>query len=460
MSGRDFSPSSRRQESADRLGRTEGAQTSADRYSDSPGDHYDHQFSLSEQDSRRKPNGGPTWHGGIKIMLAVLSLESSLLRMQLERAQKANVWAAIVKQVSSDVGEYGKENFDRVAKELLYYREKTQELTLELSKLKQKTQTPSTAVAPLAPRVGGSNSVLDRLHKVQIEKDVSNAAKGPWIYDQKFTDVRVRTLLVHSLGLWLDHSRKSNAGSTQLGMLASLAFSKWYLMSRFKISAEEGDPGPSQGVFRRVWDRFRKELRVKKVYPSIDLPKNKYQLEREAFDYERLVQHRRRFRHLMRSIFRNQNRRFKLMLVIGYFKLIANSGLLAMKDRRELVHQMQNNNYEDEVPASPSMRRRTVSVSPKLLFGPLQDKRREKLYSISSREFPYNIAQSKNANMPGVPKGWNGESDVAESQDQRKERAAMLEANRQTRSKLVRQASEARVGLVRKYHARGTDWGT
>ena len=458
MSDRDYSPGSRRQPSEDEEGWGGGRATSGERSPESPR-RYDHHFSLSEQDSRAKPSARAS---GVKIMLAVLSLECSMLRMQLEREQRQAGWRAITNRVGSEVGEYGKENFDEVAKELLYNREKAQELAFEVSKLKNQNPVAEPAVAPLVPRTGGASSVLDRLHKVQIQKDVQHAAQGPWIYDQKFTDVRKRTLLVHSAILWVDYSRKCNAGSTQLGMLGSLGFAKWYLLTRFKLSAEEGDPGPSGGVFTKVWDRFRKELKAKKVYPSIGLPKAKYSLEREAFDYERLVFHRRKFRNLMRSILRNQNRRFKLLLVIGYFKLIANSGLLAMKDHHELKQLTRlRPGGEDNASGSgsPRMRRRTTSVNPREIFAPL-DGRRSKLYSMSSKEFPYNISQSRNANMPALGRGWNGDGDVVESSDQRREREASLQANKQVRAKLVRQASDARVGLARKYLARQKDWGT
>lgn len=66
------------------------------------------------------------------------------------------------------------------------------------------------------------------------------------------------------------------------------------------------------------------------------MPKNRYITEREAFDCEREIFHRRRFRTLMKAILRNQNRRFKLLLVIGFYKLISNTLLKsAMIDQKK-----------------------------------------------------------------------------------------------------------------------------
>lgn len=103
------------------------------------------------------------------------------------------------------------------------------------------------------------------------------------------------------------------------------------------------------------------------------MPKNKYLIEREAFDCEREIHYRRRFKGLMKSILRNQNRKFKLLLVIGYFKLLSNTLLIS----KSIQTSGKPQNYHQRGEAD-SIRRNLLYAMKKPLV----------------QEFPYNMPPS------------------------------------------------------------------
>lgn len=101
------------------------------------------------------------------------------------------------------------------------------------------------------------------------------------------------------------------------------------------------------------------------------MPKNKYLIEREAFDCEREIHHRRRFKALMKSILRNQNRKFKLLMVIGYYKLLSNTLLIS----KAVQSSSSPKNFRQRGDSADSIRRNMLYAMRKP----------------SIAEFPYNI---------------------------------------------------------------------
>lgn len=161
------------------------------------------------------------------------------------------------------------------------------------------------------------------------------------------------------------------------------------------------------------------------------MPKNRYITEREAFDCEREIFHRRRFRTLMKSILRNQNRKFKLLVVIGYYKLITNTLI-----RTFIMGSRKFSNLHQR--------------------GDSENIRRSMLYHLAKpeEEFPFNIAkrgkeQSVYERTPWLP----DEGDPQLSPDQLKEAEAQKKDTVQhsQREKLQRayQRLEA-IGRLRK----------
>ena len=134
----------------------------------------------------------------------------------------------------------------------------------------------------------------------------------------------------------------------------------------------------------------------------------------------------------MTSILRNQNRRFKLLLVVGYFKLIANSILLT---KNQKTH--------------------TKSKSPKLIQGPEEDLRREKLYFLGRNgsggsQFPYNIPKSKDQNQVKPKKEWQpDDGSYSPTPQMVKEKKIEEEAFNETSAHQKEEASKKRIESIR-----------
>jgi len=205
--------------------------------------YYDGHFSLSEQatPSKKKiPLNSPT--DGIKFMVAVLSLENSLLRLQLNRQDKAYFFKALhCENLEKGGGPYGQETFERMNRDLRFYQQKTVELQLELSK-REKLDSKQSVSGPVPPKE--KNPVLQHIHDVSISRDVSEQRHQSY-YTKRVFAVRNRSLLFHSIVFWLDLSRVMHVGRGETDLLKSLAFSKWRLRCRFKV------PATHRGVSRR-----------------------------------------------------------------------------------------------------------------------------------------------------------------------------------------------------------------
>ena len=172
---------------------------------------------------------------GLKLMVALLSLENSLLRIKVERLHKKVALESIkVRNLEEGGGPFGTANYERMAKDLQYYQVKTTELQLELSR-KNRKDGPELPTQPIPTRI--PNPVLKGIHDIEISRENANQ-RNELIYSRKIGNVRVRSLMVHTMLMWLDYTRVRCADSKDKSLLSTLAFSTWFLKSRFKVDCE------------------------------------------------------------------------------------------------------------------------------------------------------------------------------------------------------------------------------
>ena len=195
--------------------------------------YYDGQFSLSEQATpSKKKIDIKTPKEGIKFMVAILSLENSLLKQQLKQSDKTIFFKGLhMISIEKGGGKYGEETVERLTQDMKFYQQKTVELQLEVSRLKNADWNAGKP-GPIPPKE--KNTVMQSIHDISITKE-NNSKRNQSFYSKKVFAVRNRSLMFHSLILWLDMSRIINIDNDEVEILKSLVFAKWRLKSRFKV---------------------------------------------------------------------------------------------------------------------------------------------------------------------------------------------------------------------------------
>ena len=194
---------------------------------------YNDHLSLSEQASPSRGSvidKNPT--DAIKFMVALLSLENTILRAEIRHLNVSYGFHTIcIKDHRLGGGDFGADNFDRLTKDLQFYQNKSMALELELSKRNKKE--PEKANLPVKSRE--RSPIAEIAHNEEAIVTVAMKRNQSY-YDKKVYGVRNRTLLFHSLTKWLDLSRILNADENNKPMLAFFAFSKWKLKCSYKVA--------------------------------------------------------------------------------------------------------------------------------------------------------------------------------------------------------------------------------
>lgn len=205
------------------------------------GPNYEGYFSLSEQATPRKsPRPVDTPNAGIRFMVAVLSLENVMLKMQIDKqAKEVGLQAIALEHFHRGGGNCGQALLEEKMRDLNYYKHKVTELQLELTKRGPKEPVKQ----PHQVRINTGDDYLFKenrklaialMHDPETEAKMHNNRHKSY-YDKKAYQVRQRSLLFHGLLKWLDTSRILNSQSQDEGLLSQLAFHKWSLRCRFKV---------------------------------------------------------------------------------------------------------------------------------------------------------------------------------------------------------------------------------
>ena len=197
---------------------------------------YNDHLSLSEQASPSKKSiveRNPT--DAIKLMVALLSLENTMLRADLRNTKlKAGFQSIQIADFAQGGGEYGAENFQKLGRELQFYQNKAMALEIELSKRK-KADPPAKVTPPLPVRE--KSPIREMAH--DEEASVATALKrNQAYYDKKVYDVRNRSLIYHSVMRWIDLSRVLCTDLNNSYLSAYFAFAKWKLKGSYKVCSD------------------------------------------------------------------------------------------------------------------------------------------------------------------------------------------------------------------------------
>lgn len=211
--------------------------------------HPDH-MSMSEYPPSPSTPNQKRQQDPMPLIMSFLSLETALLKIALRKSQQARSLLAIAFTRLQQGGQYGKANFDKLAKELLFYQDKAAQLTIQLK------QQP----AIVEHHHRGSSQPRTSHLKPQLQV---NANAGL---------VRARALIRHTLLHWLDLSRILHQHSGNPVLLLSLSLAKWHTLVQPPLRPEHIDSTLVNPTFDAMWSQSLNKLPSLRAYPSVVYP--------------------------------------------------------------------------------------------------------------------------------------------------------------------------------------------